>query len=539
MKSSEHIERLLSAAGQGDLDFEGGGELLAACREDPEVLVRLSALIETERLIGRALAVDGGEFSREASRRIEIGGELLAGEEFAGSVTRRLKRRRLKSAKVIRFAMAAAAAIAMIAIPALLLLRGTGTGAVAEIMRVEATDWQVTANGLKAGQRINIEQGLVELHYFSGVRLMIEAPAEYEITGRNSGYLHRGRLVAEIDDERARGFTIDGASGRLIDLGTKFGVAVDDEGAMEVHVLEGIVDAQVTGGTTERLVEDQARRLAGGRVSHLKADPGKFITQIPVYQNQPPRFVRWSFDDDGDPATAKNTGRNLATEGADASFRSFSGTGSVPQRIADAPYGKAARFDGKDGFLESGYHGIEGGRPRTVAFWVRVPKDSAKSEGFGIINWGNYSKRGGAWQISVNPRNYEGPLGGLRIGTNQGEMIGTTDLRDSVWHHCAVVMYGDEDGQPNTSTHVLLYLDGQLEPTGRKSVRVIDTSIGEEHGREDHGIWMGRNLAFNPTGKSDRSYSKFFRGDIDEMIICDMALNQKQILRLMEENAMP
>ena len=536
---TNRIESLLAQATQDELSPAGVRELVGACKGDPELSVRLVGLLKIERLIGLALRRDEAAFEREFRSRVEA--EAIAAVDggadsdgFADRVAGRLRR-----SKIARFLLASTAAAAAIALAAVFIFAGADH--VVEIVRTEATEWQPEGSEIAVGQRISFQSGLVELRYSSGVRVVIEAPADFEISGRNRGYLHYGKLVAEVDDASARGFVIDGPAGRLVDLGTKFAVEVDWEGDMEVHVIEGKVDATANGGTTSHLVKDQALRLFGGKASPMEADAGKFITQMPSYRNQPPRFVRWSFDDGGDsPHIAKNSGRDLAQDSADAKFRSFSGRRSGPVRISDAPFGEGLRFDGRDAFLETDYRGISGGNPRTVAFWVRVPKDSGQLEGYGIINWGDIRRIGGAWQISVNTTAEDGRSGCLRIGTHGGQVIGTTELRDSEWHHCAVVLYGDESGEPNTSTHILLYIDGQLEPTARKSVRLIDTAIAPRIGAGEHGVWMGRNLGYEFLGSSSgESYGKFFRGDVDEMVICDMALNQKQILRLMEENVMP
>ena len=431
------------------------------------------------------------------------------------------------------------AGIAAALVACIVVLKGI-KNPVVEFVHSEATEWRPKDKHLNIGDEIDFKSGLVELRYLKGVRLVIEAPARFEITGQNSGYLHHGKLVAEVDDARAHGFVIDSPSGRLVDLGTKFAVAVKGSGEMEVHVINGQVDATVAGGKTERLTKDQAIRMTRGFTSNMPADIGKFITHLPSYESQSPGFVRWSFDESIDSGSLANTGRDLAGELATAYPHSLLEGGSVPQTIADAPFGNGIRFDGKSGYLESNFHGISGSNPRTVTFWVRAPKEFNPLEGYGIINWGDIKTPGGAWQISINPDSNDGPQGRLRIGTQKGQVVGTTDLRDNKWHHCAVVLYGDEEGKPNTATHILLYVDGEIEPAARKSVFTIDTADGPEDRGVEHGIWIGRNLAYEYDGSIVGDiYGKLFRGDIDELIICNSALNQQQLRKLMTENIMP
>jgi hypothetical protein len=164
-----------------------------------------------------------------------------------------------------------------------------------------------------------------------------------------------------------------------------------------------------------------------------------------------------------------------------------------------------------------------------VAFWVKVPRDSSIEEGYGIVNWGTAAP-GLAWQISVNPQANDGPLGRLRLGVHDGWVVGTTDLRDDRWHHCAVVMYGGH--RPDSATHILLYLDGELEPAARKAVREIRTQIT---GEGAHNMWLGRNLGYIRLGEP-APLGRFFRGSVDEVFVFNASLNQEQIRSLMKYN---
>jgi hypothetical protein len=71
-------------------------------------------------------------------------------------------------------------------------------------------------------------------------------------------------------------------------------------------------------------------------------------------------------------------------------------------------------------------------------------------------------------------------------------------------------------------------------------MQAVETVSPPFRGNESHGIWLGRNLGFESEGSSSaRIYGKFFRGAIDEMVICDMAMTRAQIVRLLEVNEMP
>ncbi len=524
-----HIESLFAKAVEGELNQEESEALLTACRENEALVKQLANLLAVDRLLPQSLEEDPGRFARELQRRMVSDRDLEDRESFAKGVVLRLQQQQRWRV----WGPCAAVVAVFLSIASLYYLAREKTGDsllhVASVVRTEATNWRPPDTGLVIGSKVEFGEGFIEIHYHKGVTVVLEAPASFEITGDSSGFLHQGKLVAEIDDERARGFVIDGVHGRLVDLGTKFGVSVKKDGEMEVHVLEGIVNATSNrDGSTTQLRENEAIRLGAIDSARLpQANREAFVTQLPPYGERPPKYVRWRFDE---PSGTRfhNTGRDLAEAQAHADIK-----GGV-ERTAGY-YGNAVHFNGTDAYLESDYRGIVGDGPRTVAFWVRVPEDFGEREGFGVVSWGSHDHEGAAWQISVNSFAPDGPMGRLRVGTNRGEVIGTTDLRDGQWHHCAVVLYGDLQARPNTSTHILLYVNGQLEPAALKSILAINTSR-----TIDHGVWVGRNLGFRTDGVSrGGEYGPFFRGDVDELIICDTALNQAQIRRLMTQNEMP
>jgi hypothetical protein len=86
-------------------------------------------------------------------------------------------------------------------------------------------------------------------------------------------------------------------------------------------------------------------------------------------------------------------------------------------------------------------------------------------------------------------------------------------------------MYGGPDA--STATHILLYVDGELEETTRQSIREIRTDVGSVN----HGIWIGRNLSTSNPQPAD---AYFFRGEIDEVYLMDSTLDQPAIRRFME-----
>jgi len=428
----------------------------------------------------------------------------------------------------------AAAAVAMLAATAFWLLLSDPV--VARIVRIESATWasgQIpprVGSSLKA-QRLRLDSGLLELKFACGATVIIEGPVDFEVRGPQHGFLHQGRAVTRLP-KGTKGFILDSPRGKLVDQGTEFGVNVTASGDTEVHVLEGLVEAKPDSRAQSlQLSRNQAVRLTRQNVEQFPADAGSFITDLPPPPALAIGFLHWSFDE-GQGNVSINLGHGLGATNALARLLSFPENQSGPSWIS-GQFGSGLYFDGKDDFVECEFPGIPGGEPRTVAFWAKVPRNSQTNEGYGIINWGTFGRPGMAWQISVNPEIKDGPLGRLRVGVHGGWVVGSSDLRDDRWHHCAVVMYGGH--RPDAGTHILLFVDGDLEPAARKAVQEIRTITS---GALAHNMWLGRNLSYQ-TPNSWFTGGPFFRGCLDEVFVFNAALNQEQLRSLMKHNRLP
>jgi ferric-dicitrate binding protein FerR (iron transport regulator) len=517
----EEQQQLLARAGVGDLSPAEAQRLLDACRRDPELLAKLARLTIVDRLLAHGhLYPDDGAFVREVQARLAD----------APAPSRAAFARRMNFP--VRWVWAAAAAFALSATVWWSLRPDVPE---AHIVRMESATWDATQVPPKVGdeiesRRLQLASGLVELKFAHGATVIVEGPADFEVLGPQRAFLHQGRAVTRLP-KGTKGFILDSPRGRLVDQGTEFGVSVGPSGDTEVHVLEGKVEALPSNRRPAlQLTVNQAARLTPQRVEQFAADAVGFITDLPPLSVGAIGYLHWSFDE-GAGEVSVNRGQGLGTPQARAIFRTYPEGAGGPQWIA-GQFGAGLALDGKRDFVECEFPGIPGGEPRTVAFWVKVPRDSSIDEGYGIINWGT-NKPGLAWQISVNPQAKEGPLGRLRLGVHESFVVGTTDLRDDRWHHCAVVMYGGH--RPDAGTHILLYLDGELEPAARKAVGEIRTDIT---GADAHNMWLGRNLGYR-SASQPYPLGRFFRGAIDEVFVFNAALDQEQIRSLMKFNRLP
>jgi hypothetical protein len=498
--------------------------LLDAVRRDPAAIDALADHVEVETLlVAWGTEARGGRFADEVRARIEA---EPSGGAFAAAVRGRILRRR----RVLRWSIAAGAAAAVLA-------AAIGFGgwpsdppAAARLTGSVAAEWSTKPRAdLRTGDGVDLDAGLAELTLAGGVVLILEGPARIRLAGGARVRLERGCLTARVP-KGAEGFRVDTPSSEVVDLGTEFGVRVGADGSSEVHVLRGRVQARRDGQDAfVQLAEGHGLRFAAlaRQVEAIGSDPVRFVRALPGRSTERPAFLHWAFDE-GEGRIADDTGPGIGGARYPARLEAFEG-GEGPSWGAGR-FGRALFFNGVDAFATTGFPGIGGADPRTLAFWARVPADFEAHQGYGMLGWGAM-RPGNAWQLSPNPWAREGPVGRLRIGTYDSFAIGTTDLRDDRWHHVAVVMYGGRDA--DVGTHILLYVDGRLEPTTARSIRAIDT---DTRGPGARALAFGRNLGFRG-GPSFRD--RFFRGWLDEVYIFDAALSSDQVRALREANRLP
>jgi hypothetical protein len=106
---------------------------------------------------------------------------------------------------------------------------------------------------------LKLESGLAQIEFLQGSTVVLEGPVEFEIINPNGGELSFGKLRASVP-QVATGFSIEVPNGKIIDLGTEFGLHVHEGGSTEVFVYKGRVLYEGVAGEDE----DVFREIAGG-----------------------------------------------------------------------------------------------------------------------------------------------------------------------------------------------------------------------------------------------------------------------------------
>ena len=162
---------------------------------------------------------------------------------------------------------------------------------VATITDTVQAQWAGSYSDLREGSRLSavhesiiLTKGLTKLLFDNQAQVVIEAPAEFEITTEDQLHLTYGRLYAIVPHE-AMGFTVTSRKGKIIDLGTEFGVEVDLNGDTELHVLKGkttLISGEKQEKSSAMVTEGQARKISGpdALMSDISCSETKFVREI-------------------------------------------------------------------------------------------------------------------------------------------------------------------------------------------------------------------------------------------------------------------
>jgi hypothetical protein len=150
---------------------------------------------------------------------------------------------------------------------------------------------------MRAGKSLRLEGGLAEIEFDRGARVILQGPAGLELISGSSARLLRGTMTVRVPPA-ARGFTVLAPHGKVVDLGTEFGLSVDPRGETMLHVFTGEVEAiplVSNHGTT--VYQDQTALLEGQSVVP-SAVPNRQVTYVRAIEPPPlvtPRSLHFNF----------------------------------------------------------------------------------------------------------------------------------------------------------------------------------------------------------------------------------------------------
>ena len=169
-----------------------------------------------------------------------------------------------------------------------------GGKSLAVLTRVVGALWEAADLPIEEGttlqpSRLRLAAGWVQIEFFSGACVILEGPADLELISPERAFCRRGKLRTLVPSP-AHGFTIGAPGVDAVDLGTEFGLRIDERGVGEVHVIDGEVELH---GTGDRPATRDVMTLKAGRgasfgsadgLVEIKAVPAEFVDRARLHE---------------------------------------------------------------------------------------------------------------------------------------------------------------------------------------------------------------------------------------------------------------
>ncbi|QDU38617.1 FecR protein [Maioricimonas rarisocia] len=366
-------------------------------------------------------------------------------------------------------------------------------------------------NEIGDGRWIAIDAGTIELKTARDAQIVIEAPARFRFLSGQKLQLDSGRLAASVPPS-ARGFTVVTPSGDAVDLGTRFGVDVPDDGQAEIHVFEGEVIAQPTRSRQHRsLTGGQALRMTDGPDTDRELRSAAFIHPDEIGSLHAALA-------DGQVGRAAAALEHLRRDPTLIALLDFEDS-ALPQgtyRMVQGrwPGSRAPEFAHVGDHIKLNVGSNQEWPQLTLAAWVRLDRLGDPYQSLLHTDGWDRSSPGQVHWMVTRHTTMRLALYGNTLTPDAIEPDGYPDSRTSVlpeqgrWMHLATVY----DAQRRT---VRFYLNGQFD--------------SETHQQIAHPARLGAAQIGN-WNRQDRKLS----GRIDELVLLGRALDDDEILQLYE-----
>lgn len=140
------------------------------------------------------------------------------------------------------------------------------------------------AGGRFSTGRLELTDGVAELRFDSGTRVILESPCTVDVDSGDTARLLDGNVFVVVS-EVSNGFLLTTPDARIVDEATQYAVACDAEGT-EVHVFDGSVQWMTTdtsSAESTRIESGEARRFSRsnpGSVLHVPFGQRQFVRQL-------------------------------------------------------------------------------------------------------------------------------------------------------------------------------------------------------------------------------------------------------------------
>lgn len=203
------------------------------------------------------------KFCREVVEYLQVDAAL------ANAVASLLPAKTVSFPRRVAWIGAIAAAVALLVTLIWQVFPKQASGLIVEVLEADCQPAVALGSQMFSG-RMQIDSGSLSFKMDSGATVEIEAPASFSIPGPSQLNLHQGNLTADAGGDVV-GFIVETESAHIVDLGTRFGVSVDEQGLTDVVVIEGKVEV-----FKDRAAAKERRLLAAlGEGEAVQVDKGK------------------------------------------------------------------------------------------------------------------------------------------------------------------------------------------------------------------------------------------------------------------------
>jgi len=148
-------------------------------------------------------------------------------------------------------------------------------GSVAVLINNRNTIWEKdialptkTGSALLPG-KLRLRAGVAEIAFHAGGEVLLEGPADFDISAADQGYLHRGKLTAKVPGgDSALRVSMPGVV--VTDRSGECGLLRDELGLTEVHVFESRVEADTIDRQGKPLLATPLAENAAARIDDAK-----------------------------------------------------------------------------------------------------------------------------------------------------------------------------------------------------------------------------------------------------------------------------
>lgn len=380
--------------------------------------------------------------------------------------------------------------------------------------------------------------GCVRLEMANGGKVIVQAPSRFRLDSGQKLSLTSGRLVGRCSTT-GHELVVQTPSATIVDIGTEFGVAVDNQGVSEVHVFDGIVE--ITPHTNihvapQRITRGQARQIdeTGEHITAIEHHELAFVRneefQANIEASRGSAYHRWlkhQYELRRDPSLVVYYAMhpaymygdmlmNLGSAGPSANAAVIK-TQWLPGRFENT---QTMAFIDPDAMLLANVPGKS--NQLTIAAWVKINQISyphsgiVMSEGWlgdipGFVHFGVESH--GFIDMSVT-----GPQRSAYKIRSDTELVNAQHL--GRWLHLAVV-YDNDNGQYRVYRDGEKVLEHNLEP-----------HFPTQFGLVQIGNWTAQALGWGGP-------NRVLNGNMDELCIFYRALSDNEVLQLYRAGVPP